>query len=102
MTWLPSVSTFFSVIVSNVGFRFACASLSGIQRVRRAEDLLEVRLVDLVRDDGRAFRDEGPQPARVIDVVVRVDDVPDRLARDQPFRFGDDLRWRALRSAVLR
>ena len=72
MTWLPSVSTFFS------------------ERVRQAEDFFEVRLVDLVRDDRRALRDEGPESARMIDVVVCVDDISDWLVRDEPFGFVDN------------
>ena len=55
-----------------------------------ANDLLVVRLVDLVRDDRRALGDERAQAARVIEVLMRVDDVADRLVRDQPLRLGDD------------
>ncbi len=59
-----------------------CLRLVRIQRVRQREHLLEVRLVRLVREDGRAFGDERPQAAGVIDVAVGVDDVPDRLVRE--------------------
>ena len=57
--------------------------------MRLAQHLLEVRLVDLVRQDGRALGDERPQPARVVEVAVRVDDVSNRLVRNQPLGFGD-------------
>ena len=59
--------------------------------MRQGEQALEVRLVDLVRDDRGALVDEGAQTARVIDVVVRVDDVANRLAGNEPLRLGDDL-----------
>src|SRR5207244_13468010 len=59
-------------------------------RVRKACRLLEIRLVQLVREDRRAFRDRGAQTARMIDMRVRVDDVGNRLVGNQPLRFGDD------------
>ena len=61
-----------------------------VERVRHAERLLEIGLVQLVREDGRPFGDGRPQAARVVDVAVRVDDVLDGLVRNQPFGFGDD------------
>jgi hypothetical protein len=43
------------------------------------------------RHDRRALGPQRPQAARVIEMLVRVHDVPDRLVRDQPVRFGDDV-----------
>src|SRR5581483_11194016 len=59
--------------------------------MRVSENLLVVRLVDLVRDDRRPFRDESPQSADVIEMRVRVDHIPDPLVRNQPLRLADDL-----------
>ena len=59
----------------------------GGERVRQAERLLEIRLVDLMGEDRRAFGDRRAQAARMIDVAVRVDDVRDRLVGDQLLRF---------------
>ena len=61
----------------------------GIERVRRGPGLLVVRLVHLMRHDRRALIDVGPQPARVIEVRVRVDQVADRLVRDRLLDLGD-------------
>ena len=55
----------------------------GLQRVRRGPCLLVVRPVHLVRDDRRAFVHVGAQTARVIEVRVGVDQVLDRLVRDE-------------------
>ena len=41
-------------------------------------------------DDGRALGDEGPQAAGMVEMLVRVDDVPDRLVRNQLLGFLDD------------
>ena len=96
---VPSVSTFFSPTASTIGFFPACCALSGLSVCGSAERLLEIGLVQLVGEDRRAFGDDRPQAARVVDVAVRVDDVLDRLVRNQPFRFGDDRERRAPRSA---
>ena len=54
-------------------------------RATRVKDHVLVELaVRLVRDDRRALRDIGPQAPRVVEVVVRIDDVADRLVRDEP------------------
>ena len=58
--------------------------------MRRAEDPFVVWLIHFMRDDGRALRDEGPKPARMVEVVVRVHDILDGFVGDQPLRFGDD------------
>ena len=89
-TWVPSVSTFLSPIASTIGFFPAVCALVRIERVRLAQHLLEIGLVDLVGEDGRALGDERPQAAGMIDVAVGVDHVPDRLVRNQPLGFGDD------------
>ena len=60
------------------------------QRPRRAERLLQEALVVRVRDDGDALGRKRRQAARMIEVRVRVDDVPDWLVRDDALRFGDD------------
>ena len=69
---------------------FRLRQLVGNERVRQCEHRLVVRLVDLVRDDGRPLRHERPEPAGVIEMLVRIHHVPDRLVRNQPFRLGDD------------
>ena len=57
------------------------------ERVRVLEDLLlVVLLVRFVRDDRNAFRRVRAYAARVVRVMMRVDDVLDRLARRQPLR----------------
>src|SRR5207247_5092121 len=61
-----------------------------IQRVRRAQDFLQIGFVYLMGEDGRPFGDEPAQAARVIDVAVRVDQVFDRLPGNQALGFRDD------------
>ena len=57
--------------------------------------LLVERHIRLMRDDGCTVIDEGAQPARVIEVHMRVDHEPDRLVRDHLLHFGEhDLRPR--------
>src|SRR5262245_6773368 len=63
-----------------------------LQRVRQRKQLFEVGFVHFVGHDCGAFGHERPQAARVVDVMMGVHDVANRLVRNQPFRFGDDLR----------
>src|SRR5262249_56229078 len=58
-----------------------------IDRRARSERTIEVRTVDLVRDDGHALGRERAQAAGVIEVVMAVDDVAHRLAGRQPARL---------------
>ena len=81
-------STFLSS-VSSFGVRFDLASRSPTS-VRVREDLLEVVVVVLVRDDCDVLGHERGEPARVVEVRVRVDDVADRLVGDDALRLGDD------------
>ena len=43
--------------------------------------------VAVVGDDGRAFRHEGAYPTQMIEVIVGVDEIADRLAREGPLDF---------------
>ena len=63
----------------------------GLERPRlrsQHDPLIEVP-VAVVGDDGRAFRHEGAYPTQMIEVVVGVDEIADRLAREGPLDFGD-------------
>src|SRR6266446_7894019 len=60
------------------------------ERVRHVEEFLVIRLVDLMRDDRSAFRHERPESARMIEVLMRVDHILDRLVRNQPLGFRDN------------
>ena len=61
----------------------------GRDRVRRLGDALEERLVRLVRQNRRAFIHRRADPAEMIPVMMRRDDVTDRLARNQLLRLGE-------------
>src|SRR5262245_56079229 len=50
------------------------------------------RLVTFMSDDRCAFRDRRADSAGMIEVMVRVDDVLDRLVGSQFLGFGDDSR----------
>jgi len=52
------------------------------------DPVVEVR-VDAVRDDGHALGDEGANAARVVEVVMRVDQVADRLGGDERLHLRD-------------
>jgi len=43
----------------------------------------------VVGDDRRAFNDESAYPAQIIEVIMRVDEIADRLAREGSLDFGD-------------
>ena len=60
------------------------------ERPRAAERLLEERLVRVVRDDGDPFGRDRGEPAGMIEVRVRVDDVADRLVRNGLLHFRQD------------
>ena len=66
----------------DLGFRIHLLQIVRNQRVRIGKDLLEVALVALIGDDGRALGHKVPQSLGVIEVRVGVDDVLDRLARE--------------------
>jgi hypothetical protein len=61
----------------------------GSRRRRRRDDLLEERTTRILHDDCRAFSSEGAHAARVIEVVMAHDQVPDRLAWHQLARLGN-------------
>src|SRR5437867_2260884 len=58
-------------------------------RLRYKQDPFEEVLVQLIRDNGGAFRVSRTEAAGMIPVMVRVDDVPNLLAWNEPFGFGD-------------
>ena len=59
-------------------------------RVRPCDGVLKVLRAGFLRDDGQAFRDGRADAARMIEVVVAVDDVGQRLVRLDLSRLGDD------------
>ena len=54
------------------------------------EDVIVKVAVPLMSDDRRALGHVRPEPAGMIEVVVGVHDVPNRLVRNEPPDFGDD------------
>ena len=56
-------------------------------RVRTFDDLLDERRVSLMRDDREPFGDRRPDSARMIEMVMAVDDVRQRFARPQLARL---------------
>ena len=46
-------------------------------------------LVQLIRDNGSPFRGSRTEAARMIPVMMGVNDIPNRFARNEPFGFGD-------------
>ena len=58
-------------------------------RVRTLDHLLEERHVSLMRDDGEPLGHRSPDPARMIEMVMTVDDVRQRFVRAQLARFCD-------------
>ena len=61
----------------------------GIDRARVAPRVLEKRDVALMRDDRRAFGGIRAHAARMVEVMMRVDQVPDRFARNRPLHRVD-------------
>ena len=57
--------------------RVVLRELVGDQRMRQREDLLEVALVRLTRDDRGPLGDERTQAARVVEVAMGVEHVLD-------------------------
>src|SRR6187200_2595565 len=55
----------------------------GLEGERILEDAFPIRLVLLVRHDRNPRRNEGPNPTRVIEVLVGVYDVTNRLRRQE-------------------
>ena len=60
------------------------------ERARRAQGLLQIGLVVLVRDDGDPIGRKRRESAGMIEVRVCIDDVLDRLVRDDAPGFGED------------
>ena len=60
------------------------------ERARIAQPLFQKALVVRVGDDRDPFGGKRREAAGVIEVRVRVDDVPDRLVRNHLLGFGDD------------
>ena len=61
----------------------------GHARVRTLDDLLDERGVPLVRDHRKPFGNRRTDSAGMIEMVVAVDDVRERLARPQLARLGN-------------
>ena len=59
-------------------------------RVRPRRGALEERRVDLLRNHRQPFRHRRANAARVIEMMMAVDDVGERLVRPQFARLGDD------------
>ena len=74
-------------ILTGLGF---FASASGTMVCGRADRVLKVLRAGLVRDDRQAFGNRRADAARMIEVVVAVDDVRQRLVRLDLSRLGDD------------
>ena len=86
---VPSLRTRFSCIPSTTGFLPDLASLSGCT-ARGAERLFSrnALLVSCVITD-RAVGSKRGEPAGMVKVLMRVDDIFDRLVRDELFRLLD-------------
>ena len=84
------MKTLFSPIPSTLAFRRVLGERVSDQRARSVERALEELLVVLVSHDRRALGDQRRQAARVIRVRMRVDDVADRLLREELLHFVDD------------
>src|SRR5437016_11498239 len=58
-------------------------------RLRYKHDPFVEVLVQLIRDNGGALRVSRPEAAGMIPVMMRVDDIPNLLPRNEPFGFGN-------------
>ena len=72
------------------------------ERARRAERRFDEKLAVVVGEDRDAFGANGGEPAGMIEVRMRVDDVLDPLVREQTLRFGDDRQAARLALPALR
>jgi hypothetical protein len=73
---------------STVAFFPRLRELVGLNGARSREALLQERFVYVVRDDRGTIRGEGAEAAGVVEVVMRVDHVFDRLVRHQLLDLG--------------
>ena len=90
MTWLPSVmNLLFGHGFESWAFWDSATSLSGAMVCGLAQIFFVIRFVDVLGDHGGAFGDIGAQSTGVVEVVMGVDHVLDRLAGDHALGFGD-------------
>ena len=87
---VPSVNTRLSPTVSITALLAGAGHRVGRQRALAGQGVLEELLVHFVRHDRDALGDDGADPARVIEVMVRQHAIANRLVRNHAFRFGND------------
>ena len=90
IVWVSSLRTRLSLCRLDLGLSIGLGEVVADERARIAQPLFQEALVVRVGDDRDPLGSERREATGVIEVRVRVDDVPDRLVRNHLLGFGDD------------